>query len=569
LDFGFWKFKIFMMIRTIILCLILIVTFKINAQLSPGDLSEVHANLEGLSNCTKCHEIGKKVISDKCLACHRILNERIIDGKGLHSKTGYEDCSDCHSEHHGRQYKLIYWNNGQDNFDHKETGFELQGKHFVLKCNECHSPNNIKNQSILKYQKKDLNRTFLGLSQNCLNCHLDEHRGQVENNCLSCHNMQGWIPAQNFDHSRTKFSLTGLHSSQECKSCHKTITDNKFEYDESYLKFTGLKFDNCLDCHKDPHNNKFGHQCEGCHNTSGWQSYATNNFDHNKTGYALKGKHTTVKCVQCHGRSKSKKISNYSSCLDCHNDYHSGQFRTRLLKGKCEECHSVNGFSPARFTIQDHNRTTFLLTGAHLAIPCLACHKIFQIKESRTIQFDFASTNCESCHKNPHQDQVNKYINNISKVTAKTGCEFCHSTASWSAVQFDHTQTQFVLEGRHKIINCNSCHIKSEKELVKFVSLSKECSSCHEDIHRGQFKENQNRTDCSKCHKPVDWFAEKFDHEIHSSFTLEGAHINIACEKCHKDEKVFGITIVRYKPLNSECKSCHSELNTAIKGNQK
>ena len=79
------------------------------AQLSPGDLSQAHSHLEGLSNCTKCHEIGKKVVATKCLSCHSILKERIDNKKGLHANVGYEDCFDCHSEHHGRKYQLIYW----------------------------------------------------------------------------------------------------------------------------------------------------------------------------------------------------------------------------------------------------------------------------------------------------------------------------------------------------------------------------------------------------------------------------------------------------------------------------
>lgn len=535
------------------------------AQLSPGDLSQSHADLEGLSNCTKCHEIGQKVIPANCLSCHVILNERIKDGKGLHANTGYEDCADCHSEHHGGEYKLIYWSDGQENFNHKETGFELQGKHASVKCNNCHTPKNIKDKQNLQSQKKDLNTTLIGLSQDCLSCHQDEHRGQMDNNCLNCHNMQGWKPAPDFDHDKTIFRLTGLHNKVECKNCHKTITDNKFEDDKSYLKFAGLEFDDCTNCHKDPHNNKFGQNCESCHNSSGWQNYAKNRFDHNRTRYPLKGKHTLVNCEKCHGNSKSKKIARFSECQDCHKDYHSGQFANRPKKGDCEECHSVNGFTPASFTISNHEKTNYPLTGAHLAIPCLACHEQKWINKTKTIQFDFSSTNCESCHNDPHKGQVDKYKNIITNSSNKAGCEYCHSTESWQSVQFDHTQTQFLLEGKHNLIRCNICHISEDKRFIKFSQLPKECSSCHDDIHKGQFKDAQNITDCSKCHRPVDWFAEKFDHEIHSTFKLQGAHSNVACEKCHKTEEVLGTTIVRYKPLNSECKTCHSDLNNIPK----
>jgi hypothetical protein len=532
------------------------------AQLSPGDLSKPHKDLEGLSNCTKCHEIGKKVLPQNCLSCHQILNERIKQGKGLHADPGYEDCADCHSEHHGREYKLIYWDDGQDNFEHKETGFELLGKHATLKCNDCHSPTNIKDMQKLQSQKKDLNKTFLGLTQDCLTCHQDEHREQMDITCLNCHNMQGWKPAPKFDHSKNRFRLTGLHNKVQCKSCHKTITDNKYEDDKSYLKFAGLNFNNCTDCHKDPHSNNFGQKCESCHNTSGWQNYAKNKFDHNKTQYPLKGKHLSVNCEKCHGNSKSNKIARFSKCQDCHKDYHAGQFRDRPQRGKCEECHTVNGFSPANFTISNHEESKFPLTGSHLAIPCVACHEVTGRKNQKTLQFDFQNIQCESCHLDPHNGQVNKY----KKMNNNAGCEYCHSAKSWTDVQFDHTQTTFLLVGKHKLIRCNNCHISDKNNVLNFVKLATNCSSCHDDIHKRQFKDRQNNTDCSRCHTPVDWFAERFDHELHSKFKLEGAHSNVPCEKCHQSQEAFGTTIVRYKPLSSECKSCHTDLNKSQKG---
>lgn len=547
--------------KTVVKYCILLCSFNtISAQLSPGDLSRVHKNLEGVSNCTKCHEIGEKVQPQKCLDCHKILNERIKAGKGIHADAGYEDCADCHSDHHGRDYKLIYWENGQEKFAHKETGFELLGKHSQLNCNDCHSSKNIRDKQKLQSQKKDLNKTFLGLSQDCLSCHRDEHRGQMDTNCLNCHNMNGWKPAPEFNHNKTKFRLTGLHKKVECKNCHKTVTDNKYEDDKTFLKFAGLEYDQCIDCHKDPHNNKFGQNCESCHNTSGWQNYAKNNFDHNKTRYPLKGKHKNVSCESCHGRGRSKKIKAFNKCTDCHKDFHVGQFIGRNQKGACEECHTVEGFSPAQFTINDHSKSDYPLQGAHLAIPCIACHTDTWKKQQKTLQFTFSSTKCTTCHKDPHKKQVDKYVIKINSETNKSGCEYCHLTESWQSVQFDHSQTQFLLEGIHAKTECSKCHKKDEKVFIKFQSTDKECVSCHKDVHNGQFKNKAGVTHCDKCHGPVDWYAEKFNHESFSKFSLKGAHSRVPCQKCHKEEKVLGTTIVRYKPLSSDCKSCHSDL---------
>ena len=37
--------------------------------MSPGDLTQYHADLEGLLNCTKCHDLGEGVSEAKCLDC--------------------------------------------------------------------------------------------------------------------------------------------------------------------------------------------------------------------------------------------------------------------------------------------------------------------------------------------------------------------------------------------------------------------------------------------------------------------------------------------------------------------
>ena len=85
-------------------------------QISPGDLSEAHKELEGMSNCTQCHELGEKVINAKCLDCHDDIQALINDNKGYHAnpKIVKQDCFECHSDHHGRKFDMVRFD--QDNF---------------------------------------------------------------------------------------------------------------------------------------------------------------------------------------------------------------------------------------------------------------------------------------------------------------------------------------------------------------------------------------------------------------------------------------------------------------------
>ena len=112
----------------IILLLIFMVNLA-NAQISPGDLSKPHAELEGMMNCTECHVLGGNVSNEKCLDCHKELNSRISQNKGYHtsSEVSNKNCASCHSDHHGRKFEMIRFN--EDEFEHQLTGYELTGKH--------------------------------------------------------------------------------------------------------------------------------------------------------------------------------------------------------------------------------------------------------------------------------------------------------------------------------------------------------------------------------------------------------------------------------------------------------
>jgi len=368
------------------------------AQLSPGDLSDPHTHLTGIKNCTKCHELGKKVIPAKCLDCHVLLKERIQSGKGLHSRTEFSNCTECHSDHQGKEFDLIWWKEGKDNFDHSKTGYLLEGKHLSLDCRKCHNSKNIADKQKYLSQNKNLDKTYLGLEKDCLNCHHNEHRSQLDDRCLQCHDLNGWKPASLFDHNRSNYPLRGKHTSVNCILCHKKIEDKSNDRDQDYLKFTGLTFKNCSDCHRAPHHGRLGSSCTKCHKVTGWIGLSVTNFDHDRTRFPLRGKHRGITCNKCHHSSQSINRTSEGQCSSCHNDYHQGQFNQRPQKGACDECHTVEGFIPAKFSINQHNETNYPLVGAHLAVPCNLCH---QRNYRGTIRYRFSSTECESCHRDP------------------------------------------------------------------------------------------------------------------------------------------------------------------------
>ena len=508
------------------------------AQISPGELTNAHAKFEGLSNCTKCHELGEKVINSKCLDCHGEIKSLINVGLGYHSSSEArgKDCSSCHPEHYGRNFRIV--NIEPNSFDHNKTLYKLTGSHAKTDCKSCHQPKFIVDPEI-----KKRTGTYLGLNSNCFSCHEDSHQNTLGDDCNSCHNTEKFKPAGKFDHDKSKFKLTGKHSAVVCSKCHPVTNMNG----KDFQKFVGLNYNNCSPCHNDVHQGKFGVDCTSCHTTSGFGIINRKGFDHSKTNFALIGKHKIVNCDKCHKTSLKEKPK-YKRCTDCHSDFHRGQFTVENVVTDCSGCHNEFGFKPALYTIEKHNQTKFMLTGSHLAIPCQSCHMKEEQWEFRNLGLE-----CIDCHKNVHRDEIGE------KYLKENMCTECHSTESWNTIHFNHDRTEFELLGKHKDQTCNSCHYRendfSEKNLV-FKSLNKNCEICHSDIHAGQFKEGEF-SDCTHCHTFDNWKPDKFDHEK-TKFSLKGAHEKLRCISCHPIIELNTIKFIKYKLDDFKCSACHT-----------
>ena len=97
-------------------------------------------------------------------------------------------------------------------FDHARfTGFALSGVHARLDCVSCHAGNR-----------------FKGTPAACIGCHQAEFAATKDpphaaagfpTDCSLCHTSDTWLNAK-FDHSLSKFPLTGAHAATQCAQCH-------------------------------------------------------------------------------------------------------------------------------------------------------------------------------------------------------------------------------------------------------------------------------------------------------------------------------------------------------------
>jgi len=537
-------------------------SFACHAQISPGPLARAHQSLDGGSNCTKCHTVSTRSPSFRCTDCHKEIANELQQNRGLHAtfpRSSIEGaaCIKCHSDHNGADFQMVHWNPTPGGFDHSKTGYNLDGKHVGVGCRACHTAQHIPAQARALLTTKDLNRTWFGLTPGCLNCHEDKHQGRLGTDCARCHSTLGWkaatVDRQNFDHAKTQFPLTGEHRYVLCQSCHTPGPDNQPRY-------TGLKFANCSDCHRDPHKGEFKQGCDSCHTTTTWKkSSFSATFDHSKTHFALLGKHVDVPCASCHQGGDFKTPIPHDACADCHKpDPHQGQFAKRADAGRCESCHTVQGWSPSTFSVADHARTGFPLTFPHAAVKCASCHT----PAGKETKFKIKFAQCVDCHKDVHEGQ-------FAAAPWRNRCEQCHNAATFTTTSFTldkHQKSSFPLTGGHMAVACNDCHkALSGTKVIPFHFENLSCTTCHEDVHRGQFATRMSARDasgnllgCQACHSTKDWKdLSKFDH-AQTSFPLLGSHRAVACADCHKPPNMeLTLMHVQFTSAPTKCAECH------------
>ena len=553
---------------------------QLGAMVSPGRLTKAHASLEGVGNCQKCHETGKQVTVEKCLACHRPVADRIRLRKGVHrNATG--DCVTCHVEHAGEDAELRPFNT--KTFDHaREAGFPLDGRHANVACATCHKT-----------------RSFLTAQPACATCHADVHKGQLGRDCARCHALNiGFKETRRlFDHGRTSFPLIGAHVKIDCARCH---PNGRFKASASP---GGASAGACATCHQTPHKTPVGANCVACHSSETWK---TDKIEHARTGFVLKGLHAKVECATCHRQAATRVALKFQRCADCHSDPHAGRFRQ-----DCASCHNERGFGGAPF---DHTaQTHFALTGAHTKLQCTACHKATGgavtgragslARSGRAVNFGGLNGECASCHRDVHTGE------------AGPNCVACHSSVTFRNVTYAHKSSPEFFGGNHAGLSCAKCHTfrgvapprpsadalfplldrmprlmlassrgfqpvprsparpgpaapatgtSQNPDAVRwrFKATPTNCASCHRDPHLGQLG-----TTCERCHTVAaqKFAAVKFSHAA-AGFQLTGKHQAVACANCHKAETgTFPAgtgTAVRYKSATgagTACSVCHKD----------
>ena len=244
--------------------------------------------------CDQCHINNQYAgLHHNCIDCHQANFNAAVNPNhvsGLFST----NCTSCHG--------MNAWQPAT--FDHNTTRFSLTGAHTTVQCQLCHTNGN--------YQL---------VYTDCYQCHATDFTGATNPNhvtgnfshsCLTCHTTTAWQPAT-FDHSTTRFSLTGAHTTVQCQLCH---TNGNYQ----------LVYTNCYQCHATnftgattpvPHTG-FSTDCSTCHTTNPGWTPSTYNHANAVPQFPQDNRHRSADCTKCHQNPTNYTIPCCQSS-GCHN----------------------------------------------------------------------------------------------------------------------------------------------------------------------------------------------------------------------------------------------------------
>lgn len=254
-------------------------------------------------------------------------------------------------------------------------------------------------------------------------------------------------------------------------------------------------------------------------------------------------------CAQCHPLPWSaQKMSDL--CLSCHTNIQAELGDSASLHGvlaqdapsPCQKCHTEHRGEAAGQTKIDsisypHEKTGFTLAGhqtrkENTPFACSDCHTE---RISR-----FSQQTCTDCHRSLDAQYMDAHQENFGD-----GCLACHDGQDRYG-NFDHSQTRFALKGSHLSLACSQCH-PSARTTADLQKAATDCAACHhaDDAHDGRFG-----AQCETCHSTTNWKDATFDHSL-SAFPLDGAHRQVDCQGCHKNNV--------FKGTPQECAACHAD----------
>lgn len=245
--------------------------------------------------------------------------------------------------------------------------------------------------------------------------------------------------------------------------------------------------------------------CSACHTPAGWKTLTDGptgrGFDHDRTGFPLRGQHSRAGCTECH--QADQKITR--ECSGCHEDFHRGRLST-----DCSECHNSTTWQRTD-AIERHRMTRLPLSGMHALVACTDCHRRASDRQWSSVQ-----AQCFACHADDYRrrDIHPLHVGSATSAPFDRNCALCHRATGWSpaiipigaftqtaaALSLNHDAHFPIRFGSHRRAQCNDCHVREDG------TGPIRCTGCHEHgpiqlrrQHQSRMPPSAGRA-CLDCH---------------------------------------------------------------------
>ncbi|MEE4286895.1 MAG: hypothetical protein V2I31_12135 [Mariniphaga sp.] len=492
--------------------------FELEGQHVFTDCRACHTSLvfsEAKTNCMDCHtDMHNNTVGLDCARCHTPQSWLVSNITEIHQMSRFPllgahntaDCAACHSSASTLEFQPL----GVECMDcHRQDYIATTNPNHVqaglsTDCFECHKID------AFTWSSKGFNHDFFPLTKgheinDCAACHSSGVFEPVSSDCYSCHQAD-YTSATNPSHQNSGFST-------QCADCHTTEQDwkpAKFDiHDQFYFPiYSGEhrgEWESCSECHTQPESYAV-FSCTNCHAHNqgemdsehrGISGYSYNSlacfachplgseegaFNHDATGFPLKGAHLQNDCFNCHTNGFANTSSSCSSChISSYNESVNPNHLSLAVSTNCDECHTENpGWEPASFP--NHN-DYYVLSGAHATVSnnCFLCHEG---------NYTNTPNSCFGCHSSEYNGTTDP---NHSVAQFPTDCVSCHSESAWTPSTFNHDGQYFpIYSGKHsgEWNSCADCHTQATNYSVF------SCIACHE----------HNRTETDSDHRDVNGY---------------------------------------------------------------
>ena len=287
-------------------------------------------------------------------------------GAALHAREAKDpasSCASCHPDHAGTDFALVAWPEGSaERFDHRRAGWTLEGKHATTACEKCHR-DGVPDWRRRRRCRRGGARRRLDGAGNQLLVVPPARRSAPEAlgpKCESCHDSSGMEAGAEVRSRPEPLSADRQARRRGVRQVSPGAGASTSQPDANgklMPQFKPLAFAECSACHADPHQGRLASKCSSCHVTQG--------FD------VLDRRTSTTprRAIRCSGSTARWPARRVTAG---HGQAHAGVRHAAptatpivhrgeaTLAGKlvdCAACHQVEGFSPATFTVAQHQAT--------------------------------------------------------------------------------------------------------------------------------------------------------------------------------------------------------------------